>query len=456
MQSRARSPEQLAKKDFAWPADGKHPCRRRDGKTAGRRDVDQVDVAIIGGGVIGCAVARALSEREPALAIAVIEKESQLAMHQSGRNSGVVHAGYNQKPGTLKARLVVEGSRRLREYCAARNITCNEDGIVIAARTEDETATLEELHKRGTANGATTKLLSRAELLELEPHAGGISALHAPQGASLDARSFVLSLADHARSNGVRIQPDEKAKSIERTDSGVTIFTAARSSNGSASDDRGTVRARVLLNAAGLQADRIAHQFGVGLDYRIVPFRGDYYELIDSRRDLVRSHLYPAPDLAFPFLGVHFSRTFDNRVIVGPGARLALGRESYNEWTVNPAQIAKNLGDLANMASFPGFWTMLTSKDMRRLAREEWKKALFKEAVAREGTLLLPQLRNSDLKKASCGIRAQLVNQKGALIDDLVVEETENSVHVLNAVSPALTCSLPFADQVMEMVLQKL
>lgn len=416
--------------------------------------MDQVDVAIIGGGVIGCAVARALSEKEPALAIAVIEKESQLAMHQSGRNSGVVHAGYNQKPGTLKARLVVEGSRRLREYCAARGITCVEDGIVIAARSENETATLEELHRRGTANGAITKLLSRAELLELEPHAAGVSALHAPQGASLDARDFVLSLADHARSNGVGIRPDEKATSIERTDSGVTITTTTR--DGSASGSRGTVRARVLLNAAGLQADRIAHQFGVGLDYRIVPFRGDYYELIDSRRDLVRAHLYPAPDLAFPFLGVHFSRTFDNRVIVGPGARLALGRESYNEWSVNPSEIVENLGDLANMASFPGFWTMLTSKDMRRLAREEWKKALFKEAVAREGTLLLPQLRSSDLKKASCGIRAQLVSQKGDLIDDLVVEETENSVHVLNAVSPALTCSLPFADQVMEMVLQKL
>lgn len=416
--------------------------------------MEQVDIAIIGGGVIGCAVARALSAREPALAIAVLEKESQLAMHQSGRNSGVVHAGYNQKPGTLKARLVVEGSRRMREYCAARRITCVEDGIVIAARTPEEVATLEELHKRGTANGALTKLLSRTELLELEPNAGGISALHAPQGASLDARAFVLSLADDARSTGVRIHPGEKATSIERTDSGVTIATVVQSSNGNASS--GTVRARVLLNAAGLQADRLAHQFDCGLEYRIVPFRGDYYELVDSRRDLVRSHLYPAPDLAFPFLGVHFSRTFDNRVIVGPGARLALGRESYNEWSVNPGELARNFRDLANMATFPGFWTMLASKDMKRLAREEWKKALFKEAVAREGTLLIPQLRTSDLQKASCGIRAQLVNQKGGLIDDLVVEETENSVHVLNAVSPALTCSLPFADQVMDMVLQKL
>lgn len=421
--------------------------------------MDQVDIAIIGGGVIGCAIARALSAREPALAIAVLEKESQLAMHQSGRNSGVVHAGYNQKPGTLKARLVVEGSRRMRDYCASRGITCVEDGIVIAARVPDEVGTLEELHKRGTANGAITKLLTQAELFELEPNATGISALHAPQGASLDARSFVLSLADDARSTGVRIHPGERAANIERTDRGVTIATTVQATTSNfetnANTD-GTVRARVLLNAAGLQADRIAHQFECGLDYRIVPFRGDYYELVDSRRDLVRSHLYPAPDLAFPFLGVHFSRTFDNRVIVGPGARLALGRESYNEWSLNPGDLAKNWRDLVNMASFPGFWSMLSSKDMKRLAREEWKKALFKEAVAREGTLLIPQLRSSDLKKASCGIRAQLVNQKGALIDDLVVEETENSVHVLNAVSPALTCSLPFADQVMEMVLKKL
>jgi (S)-2-hydroxyglutarate dehydrogenase len=352
--------------------------------------MDRVDVAIVGGGVIGCAVARALAARE---------------------------------------------------------------------RTADEVATLEQLYERGTANGAVTRLITRAELLELEPHSEGISALHAPEGASLDARGFVMALAEDARSSNVRIRPGEKAGAIDNTTDGITI--AVSTVNGSTEKLSGSARsngviARFLVNAAGLHADRVAHQFGCGDDYQIIPFRGDYYELVDNRRDLVRSHLYPAPDLAFPFLGVHFSRTFDGRVIVGPGARLALGRESYDEWSTSFRNLKNNWSDLASMASFPGFWSMVTSKDMRRLAKDEWKKALFKDAVAREGAVLIPRLVASDLKKASCGIRAQLVNRQGLLVDDLVLDETENSIHVLNAVSPALTCALPFADYVVEQIIPKL
>ena len=391
---------------------------------------DSVDVCIIGGGVVGCGTARALLLREASLRVCLLEKESGVAQHQSGRNSGVVHAGYNQKPGTMKAKFVVEGSRRLRQYCRERDVALVEDGILVLARTAAEEETLETLRQRGEANGAEVRIIGRQEIADREPEAKAAAALFAPQGASFDSRSYVASLAEEAVARGVQFVFSRQVESVEETGSGVVV----RSRNAE-------IHARLLVNAAGLHTDRIAAQLGVGGNLRIVPFLGCYSELRPDRRGLVRSHLYPCPDLEFPFLGVHLSRTFDGRVLVGPGSSLALGREAY---TPRQARVQ----DILDVLGYPGFRRLFAKPRFRQLVRQEWRKSVSRSAVAQEAQRLAPALRVEDLVPSRAGIRAQLVSKEGDLVDDLVIKQTDRSVHILNAVSPALTCSLPFADHI--------
>lgn len=400
--------------------------------------METYDLAVVGGGVIGVATIRACLQKHRGLKACLIERESELARHQSGRNSGVVHVGYNQKPGTVKARFVVEGSRRLRQYCRERKVSLVEDGILIVARDESEVAVLNELQKRGNGNGARVEIIGGARLRQLEPHAAGVAALLAPDGSSFDARGYVLSLAQEASELGANLLLSEAVQELKENGDGVEIRTDTRH-----------IKARVLVCAAGLYADRLAHKLGMGLKYQMVPFRGEYHELVPERRTLVRAHIYPAPDLHFPFLGVHLSRTFDGRVLVGPGAVLALGRESYDKSQVN-------LSDVFEMARKKGFWRLFLSKEFRDVAKQEWKKSLFASAVLAEAQQLLPELRNGDLVPSRAGIRAQLVSDDGQLVEDLTIEESDRTVHVLNAVSPALTCSLPFADHLSELVDKKL
>ena len=396
------------------------------------------DVVIIGGGVIGCALARSLGMRSPALKLCVLEREPDLALHQSGRNSGVVHVGFNQKPGTLKASLVVEGSRRLREYCREQGVPLFEGGILVVARTAGEVETLRVLESRGAANGARVEIIDAEAIRRLEPHAAGVAALRAPEGASLDSRAYVAALAREAKALGASIRTGAAVESVREQESYVEIAAAGE-----------TIRARVVVNAAGLEADRMAWQLGVGRGYQIVPFRGYYSELVAAKRDFVRSHVYACPDLEFPFLGVHLSRNTDGTVRVGPGAMLALGREAYDTFQVNPR-------DLLQMLGFGGFWKMCLSRTFFRLMRQESKKSLFRSAVAAEARQLIPDLTARDLVGSRAGIRAQLVSSDGKMVDDLVVEETPRSVQILNAVSPALTCSLPFADRIAGQVMAKL
>ena len=400
--------------------------------------MEAVDLVIVGGGVIGCAVALACVRKKSSLSVCLLESEPELALHQSSRNSGVVHVGYNQKPGSIKAQFVVEGNRRIREFCLAHQVPLVKDGIVVVGRSEAEVETLKELCRRGRENGAAVELVDRKRLSELEPNAQGIAALHAPDGASFDSRGFVIELSKEAQALGAQICLSECAQYLREQPFHIEIGTNKR-----------TLRARVLVNAAGLYADRVAHKLSIGLGYQILPFRGEYYELIPNRRDLVRSHIYPPPDLSFPFLGVHFSRTFDGRVIVGPGAVLAPGRHAYQT-------LAFDLPDVTEMLKFAGLWKLLSSADFRTLARREWQKSLFKEAVVAEARQLLSQLQSADLVRSFAGIRAQLVCHSGQLVDDLIVEESARSIHVLNAVSPALTCSLPFADQIASLIETKL
>lgn len=393
------------------------------------------DVVIAGGGVIGCATARAISQSHPSLSVCLLEKETDLALHQSGRNSGVIHAGYNQTPGTLKARFVVDGSKRLRAFCRAKGVRVVQDGILIVARTPGEAETLRELMHRGQTNGAMVKWVDHKELKTREPHAEGLCALLAPEGASLDSRAYVLALAAEARAEFGMAEPVTR---LAETSSHVEIVTPKR-----------TLHAGVVVNAAGLYADRLAQMVGAGQGYQILPFRGDYCELVPGRRHLIRSHLYACPDLAFPFLGVHLSRTVEGRVLVGPGALLVPGREAYSRFGFN-------VGDLAGMLTYQGFWRLVASKTFLELFTREWKKSLFRSQVLKEAQRLIPALKDGDLVPSRAGIRAQLVSRDGRLVDDLTIEQTSRTIHVLNAVSPALTCSLPFADYLLGLIEKKL
>ncbi|MHB8584829.1 MAG: L-2-hydroxyglutarate oxidase [Thermoplasmatota archaeon] len=410
------------------------------------------DVVVVGAGAIGGSVARALAKAGKR--VLVVEKEPGPSLHQSGRNSGVIHAGYNLKPGSAKAKFCVEGSRRLRAFCAERNIAVRQGGILIVARTEAERATLAELQRRAKGNGVEARLVDAPTIREIEPAASGIEALHAPEGASFDARAYVHALTSDALVAGAEILYDTKVIGIEdpalplgaagsdgapaptkRGDDGVTVVTS-----------KGRLTARVVVNCAGLHADRIAQS--LARDMRIIPFRGYYAELVPAKRDLVRSHVYASPDLAFPFLGVHLSRRADGRVIVGPGAMLAFGREAYRFSGVN-------VRDMASTLSWPGFWRMLAQPKMPHLIRTEVAKSLSLGAIAREARLLVPGLERADLARSFAGNRAQMVGRDGKLVDDIIVRETPNAVHVLNAVSPGLTCSLPFGESLAEKTLAK-
>jgi len=341
----------------------------------------------------------------------------------------VIHAGYNLKPGSLKAKYCVEGSRALRQYCGERGIAMEQGGILIVARTDAERGTLAELHRRAQANGVRTTRVDERGIADIEPHARGIEALHAPEGASFDAPAYVAALLEDARAAGARVEFGVAVRRI--------VEQRVLTSDGSRD-------ASVALNCAGLHADRLAGR--VAGDLRIIPFRGYYAELRPGRTDLIRSHVYAAPDLTFPFLGVHLSRRTDGRVIVGPGAMLAFGREAYRLAQVQPR-------DLLSTLVWPGFYRMMVRPQFRALVRSELMKSLFLGRIAAEARLLIPELKADDLVRSYAGNRAQVVSRSGDLVDDIVVRQSGRTVHVLNAVSPGLTCSLPFGKFLADMCL---
>lgn len=391
---------------------------------------------MIGAGAVGASAARHLAQR--AVRVAVLEKEAGPAEHQSGRNSGVIHAGYNLKPGGLKAKYCVEGSRALREFCRERGIPVVQGGILVVAKTDAERATLAELRRRAQANGVQAGLVSEREIRDIEPHARGIEGLHAPEGASFDSRRYVEVLLDEARSAGASVHFGVRARRIVEGPAGGHLVRVDTSEGG--------WTAAVVLNCAGLHADRLAGP--LASDVRIIPFRGYYAELRPARTELVRSHLYAAPDLTFPFLGVHLSRRTDGRVIVGPGAMLAFGTEAYRLEHVQPADLLRTL-------TWPGFYRMMARPRVRALVRREVLKSLFLSRIWREARLLIPELEPRDLMRSYAGNRAQLVSRTGELVDDIVLRESERTVHVLNAVSPGLTCSLPFGAYLAQVCIQK-
>jgi L-2-hydroxyglutarate oxidase LhgO len=387
------------------------------------------DVCIIGAGLVGLGVARALTETLPGIEMIIFEKEAKVATHQSGHNSGVVHSGLYYRPGSLKARLCAEGRTALQEFCLAEGIAFNQSGKLVIATGSSQIAALDELELRGRANGLVgLTRLDAAGLREIEPGAVGLAALHVPEAGVVDFPAVAGRLAEILASGRAEIRTGHLVESVKLDDRGALIRAAGNE-----------IHARLVVNCAGLQSDRVAALAGVRSEVRIVPFRGEYYTLAPEAAHLVKALIYPVPDPRFPFLGVHFTRGIDGEVEVGPNAILALGREHYR--STRP-----HWGDLRETLGSPGF---------RRLARKHWRtgasemiRSRSRAMYARSARHLVPGVRSQHLVPGGAGVRAQAVAPDGRMLDDFVIEESGPSVHVLNAPSPGATSSLAIGRHV--------
>jgi (S)-2-hydroxyglutarate dehydrogenase len=394
------------------------------------------DFIVIGGGIVGLAVALELSCRFPRLRLLVLEKEEQVARHQTGHNSGVIHSGIYYKPGSLKARLCVAGAAAMVEFCRKHGIAHEICGKVIVATSQDELPRLEELRKRGEANGLSgVRKIGVEELREIEPHARGIAALFVSSTGITNFAQVCEKYAELVCHAGGTVLTGARAVAIKRLPDQIVIETP-----------RGAFSANSVINCAGLFSDRLARMAGDNPDLMIVPFRGEYYDLTPERTSLVRSLIYPVPDPRFPFLGVHFTRRVTGRVDAGPNAVLALRREGYRGTDFS-------LRDLSSSLAFPGFWRM--SAKNWRYGLGEYYRSLSKKAFARALQTLVPDVQESDLVPSSAGVRAQAIKRDGTLVDDFQFVPSRNMLHVLNVPSPAATASLMIAKSVVDVAVEQ-
>lgn len=389
------------------------------------------DVAVVGGGIVGLATAYRLSQRRP-LRLVVLEAEHDIACHQTGNNSGVIHSGLYYKPGSWKARNCVEGRRALVRFCQEHGIPHEICGKIVVATDPAEVPALEEIHRRGQANGlAGLRRLAPEEIREHEPYITGVAGLHVPETGIADYRAFSAKLADLVREQGGEVWTEARFRRCRRVGDELVLETS-----------QGEVTARHLVNCAGLQSDRVARACGVDPGLQIVPFRGEYYELVPSRRHLVRHLVYPVPDPRFPFLGVHFTRTVSGMVEAGPNAVLALKREGYSWGDFS-------LRDLLQLAGFAGFWIM--ARKYWRMGMGEMYRSLSKAAFVKALRKLMPELTGGDIRPAGAGVRAQAVEASGALVDDFRIVPAPRMIHVLNAPSPAATASLSIGQTIADL-----
>ena len=387
---------------------------------------DRDRTAVIGGGIVGIATALALAERGHAPV--VMEAEDGLARHQTGHNSGVIHSGLYYKPGSLKARMCRAGLEAMYRFCAEEGVPTRRCGKLVVAVRADELPRLATLEERGRANGVTLRRLGPAEIKEHEPEVVGVAGLWVDETGVVDYSLVTEAMARRLVRLGGEVRTGHRVASIVRDGGSFVIGTAA-----------GEIRASRLVNCAGLQSDRVARLAGLQPGVRIVPFRGEYYVLRADRRDLVRGLIYPVPDPALPFLGVHFTRGIDDVVEAGPNAVLALRREGYSWGDIS-------ITDIADWAAFPGFW---------RMARAQWRNGLgeIRRSLSRARFLkslqtLMPALRDDDIERGGSGVRAQAVGVDGRLIDDFFIQSGPGMLHVLNAPSPAATASLAIGLEV--------
>ena len=390
------------------------------------------DCAIIGGGVVGLATAYMLGRSQPGIKLIVLEKEPELARHQTGRNSGVIHSGIYYKPGSLKAKLAREGNRSMVGFCDQHGIAHQVCGKVIIATREEELPALELLYRRGLANGIPVKKLHPDAVREIEPHVRCLSAIEVASTGIVQFREVCLKFAELIRAAGGAVETGAKVGAI-RWRGGAHLLETTR----------GVFRARFLINCGGLHSDRVARMAGVDPGAKIVPFRGEYYEIIPERRHLVRTLVYPVPDLAFPFLGVHFTKMIDGSVHAGPNAVLALKREGYRKLDLS-------VRDALETLAFPGFWKMAYTNLWEGC--REMHRSVSKAAFVRSLQQLVPEISATDLVAATAGVRAQALLPSGKLCDDFLFVNGLNSIHVCNAPSPAATASLEIGKAIAERV----
>ncbi|HXA55023.1 MAG TPA: L-2-hydroxyglutarate oxidase [Solirubrobacteraceae bacterium] len=387
------------------------------------------DLAIVGGGIVGLALARELTRRHPRLTLCVLEREPRLGTHQTAHNSGVIHAGVYYQPGSLKARLCVAGARELYEYCAARGIAHEACGKLIVATEPSELPRLRELQRRGRANGVPgLEWVDGGRIRELEPHAQGLAALHSPATGIVDFAAVARAYAHDAREAGASIALGCGVHGVRAGARAVRLEHA-----------RGATEASHALFCAGAWSDRLAVLAGADPDPRIVPFRGAYLRLADARRELVRALIYPVPDPSLPFLGVHLTRHIDGEVLIGPTALLVLARDAYRLGSVRAE-------DTLSTLRWPGTWRMLSR--WWRPALTELRHAVSRAAFVRAAARYVPDLRAGDVRPAFAGVRAQALCRDGRLLDDFAFSATPRALHVRNAPSPAATSSLAIARHV--------
>jgi len=386
------------------------------------------DFVVIGGGIVGLSTAKALLGRHPGARLAVLEKEGGWARHQTGHNSGVIHSGIYYKPGSLKARFCLEGARALVEFCRERGIDYEVCGKIIVATEPGELPLLDALYERGLKNGLAVEKLDPMELKEAEPHANGLAALSVPSTGIVDYTRVARAFATLVEEKGGQLLTGTTVQGVSEGGHVVEVRT-----------NRGLIRARTLVNCAGLHSDRVARLCGVDPGTKIVPFRGEYYELRSEKRYLVKNLIYPVPNPNFPFLGVHFTRSVEGMVEAGPNAVLGLAREGYKKTDFV-------LKDFVEELTYPALW---------RLARTNWRtgvgeihRSLSKKAFVRGLQKLVPEVREGDIIPIAAGVRAQALTKEGKLVDDFLISEGEKSIHVLNAPSPAATASIPIGEEI--------
>jgi L-2-hydroxyglutarate oxidase len=397
----------------------------------------ETGVAIVGAGIVGLAIGLEISGRFPGTPVTLIEKEPSVASHQTSHNSGVIHSGIYYKPGSLKAKLCVEGAASLLHFCEEHDVPFEICGKLIVATHERELPRLEELFRRGQGNGLSgLRILTAPEILEFEPHAAGIRGIHVPGTAIVDYRKVAEKYSELITERGGSIRLSQEVIGLRRVNNLNVIETT-----------RGSFTARLIINCAGLHSDRISRMAKAKLDLAIVPFRGEYYELARVKQHLVKGLIYPVPDPRFPFLGVHFTRRIGGGVEAGPNAVLALKREGYSKRSLA-------MRDVLECASFPGFWIMASKHWQMSLG--EYYRSLSKKAFVRALQRLIPELHAGDLVPGGSGVRAQALDIHGKLIDDFHIAYTEGMVHVCNVPSPAATASLAIGRHIVDTLVENM
>ena len=389
----------------------------------------QYDIVIIGGGILGLSTAMQLLERSPQWRVAVVEKEEELATHQTGHNSGVMHSGIYYRPGSHKAQFCVAGLNNMVKFCEENEIEFQQCGKVIVALHESELGRLQDLYERGTANGVPDlEIVGPERLKEIEPHTAGVRALWAPHTGIVDLTKVAAAFANKFHQAGGDIFTGAAVKKITRSTGSVALETT-----------KGTLQAKYLINCAGLYADKVASMTGERVGVRIIPFRGEYYTLRQESHHLVSGLIYPVPDPQFPFLGVHFTRNIKGHVEAGPNAVMALRREGYRK---RDFSLGDSLGNLA----YPGFWKMALK--YWKIGMGEVYRSYSRRVFLRDLQRLLPEIQNSDLASGGSGVRAQAVARDGSLLDDFSIIQSGDAIHVLNAPSPGATSSLAIGEHI--------